>query len=67
MKPTKPSPASPDMCNFERKGRVNVPGNILQVCTYLNDVLQGVDIVSFGLDKFAHDEQQCSEGGSEVS
>lgn len=35
--------------------------------THLNDVLEGVDIVSFGLDEFAHDEQQCPERRSEES
>lgn len=34
------------------------------MCTYFNYILEGVDVVSFGLDELTHDEQQCSGGES---
>lgn len=38
---------------------------VMDQCTHLNDILEGVNVVSFGLDEFAHDKQQCPERGSE--
>lgn len=35
------------------------------MCTYFNYILKRVDVVSFGLDEFTHDEQQCPGGGSD--